>query len=745
MKAKRFLSLLLSLTLAVSLAAPAAAAEDPVADIAAQYGLGRPGVTTLPISGDLGWSMVTTTPAEGQEVTWRNLSYISFLEGKAQEYREAHAGEYDSFDAAAWLAESWPDWTKEEYLEIFEIADEESFKQAMWKEYCQVQVGILSWEEYEKQLMALYEEAFPGELDSLDTATLLAYEGYQDPVTAYMKDNYLEDEAAVRSQLLANYIEARRQIADTHDRAEGYRSADPGSWDGFDADAYYEENYYWVDKEEFMHSWRGPFYTEEDLKEYLYVEHMEENDPSFQWDWYAGDAALVVNGVTNYDTQLTTADGVSYLPAGELGAILGADLTGDEPVAIRPAAEAAGWDVTWNRMNNQVVLLDRERLTHGVVVPAGAIYDENDQPTDEDFLEYDLTQFEELLKRLLSAQKLEKGQSYRTTNTYSMTLTTLNSLDGDKDYKLDLKVDALARDGLMDVTVTANAAQLLELIPQAAMDKLSAQMGKLDFQNLKTLLTGCKFQLILDLEGGKAYWNLPLLRLVDDTVSEDTWFSLDLGDMDLTAVSEVLAALQDGEWSVGDFLYKMLLQDSAESYMGATSSYQSFLELYSVANTFFGPHTMSEQGGTLTWKLDTATVNQMFSGLAGYMGYYYDEYEEIPQFELFKEYDLTVTVDRNGRMTASAAIRPNMEGIAAMGTRGSWYDPGETALMTWALGLFDFRETARSQGTASHATGTLEFHWKNQMKLKVDTVADQEAVKDAPRTAPPAGAEVVEL
>lgn len=104
-----------------------------------------------------------------------------------------------------------------------------------------------------------------------------------------------------------------------------------------------------------------------------------------------------------------------------------------------------------------------------------------------------------------------------------------------------------------------------------------------------------------------------------------------------------------------------------------------------------------------------------------------------------------LSVDRNGRMTADAAVRPNMEGIAAMATQGSWYDAGETALMTWLLGLLDFRETAHSEGTANRSTGTAQFHWKNQFELDVSTTSTRTESRTAPRTAPPAGAETVEL
>lgn len=298
------------------------------------------------------------------------------------------------------------------------------------------------------------------------------------------------------------------------------------------------------------------------------------------------------------------------------------------------------------------------------------------------------------------------------------------------------------KDDVVDLTVTANAVQLLELLPQASLDKLGAQLGKASFQELRTLLTGCKLQAILNFGEGTLSWNVPLLTLMDDTVTEDTWFTTALDAGDEAVFSGVFAALQAGEWSLGGFLYEMLLTGSGDSYMGAEGSYDSFMMAYGMANTLFGPHTVSERGDTLTWKLDCETLNAALAGVAGYTG---SDEEEFALSSLFKEYEVMLSVDRNGRMTADAAVRPNMEGIAAMATQGSWYDAGETALMTWLLGLLDFRETAHSEGTANRSTGTAQFHWKNQFELDVSTTSTRTESRTAPRTAPPAGAETVEL
>ncbi len=671
--------------------------------------------------------------------------YDSFTLEFAQQYKMEHPEEYAAFDAGEWFAREWSFYdSKAEYMAAMGLTTEAEFLEDMWVEYTTYteayEAAWMDWQmQEEARAVEEYRTAHPGELEGLDLNVLLARRGYREPMEAYMSDFGIATEEEAVTRLLADYVSSRRLAQERHALAEEYRAADPEGWEGFDVDAYLAEEWGWYTKEEFMNSWLGPFYTEEELADYLFIEFTENRGNLWNWGWGDDDGpTLVVNGEVMYDAGLTTADGVSYLSAGELGAILGTDLVGEEPVAIREAALAAGWDVTWNAYRNQVVLLDREKLSRGIIVHniiAG-------ETPGTEFVEYDLSAFEALVNRLLAAQKWEEGKAYRTTNTYDLTLTAFNSLDGDESYDLTVRTEALVKDDVVDLTVTANAVQLLELLPQASLDKLGAQLGKASFQELRTLLTGCKLQAILNFGEGTLSWNVPLLTLMDDTVTEDTWFTTALDAGDEAVFSGVFAALQAGEWSLGGFLYEMLLTGSGDSYMGAEGSYDSFMMAYGMANTLFGPHTVSERGDTLTWKLDCETLNAALAGVAGYTG---SDEEEFALSSLFKEYEVMLSVDRNGRMTADAAVRPNMEGIAAMATQGSWYDAGETALMTWLLGLLDFRETAHSEGTANRSTGTAQFHWKNQFELDVSTTSTRTESRTAPRTAPPAGAETVEL
>lgn len=705
MKTKRTLSLFLALSLAVSLTVPAMAAEETPA---------LPGAEAM---------------ADVLEPAGLAGLYDQFTLDFAAQYKLDHPEEYAAFDAGAWFEQEWDFYSdKAEYMADMGLATEEEFWEDMWVEYTtyteEYEVAWQAWwAQEEAREVEEYRAAHPGELEGLDLTTLLARRGYREPLAAYMEDYGLATEEEARNRLLAEYVSSRRLAQERRDQAEAYRAADPESWESFDVDAYLAQEWGWYTKEEFMASWHGPFYSEEELADYLYIEFMEGQRGLWNWGWENdGGPTLVVNGVAVYDAGLTTADGVSYLPAGELGAILGADLAGEEPVAIREAALAAGWDVTWNSYCNQVVLLDRETLLSGL----------------------DLSRFEALVNRALSAREWEEGKTYRTTNTYDMTLTAFNSLDGDKTYDLTVKADMLMGDNAVDLTLTANAAQLLELLPQASLDKLGAELGKASFRDLKTLLTGCKLQVLLDMENGQISWNVPLLALVDDTVTENTWFTAAVDTTDAAVFARTFAALQSGEWSLGEVLYDALLKNSAESYLGAEDSYSDFVELSGMMDVFFGEKTVSERGGTLTWKVDADMVNGALAGLADLDGYD-DDGQEGATVSLFKEYKLELSVDRNGRMTADVAVRPDMEGIAAMATQGSWYDAGETALMTWILGLLDFKETAHSEGTASRSAGTAQFHWKNQFKLELDTSSTRAESRTAPRTTPPAGAEVVEL
>lgn len=695
MKAKRFLSFVVSLSLAVSLAAPAMAQEGTEDGFLDRYAFID--------------QYIANTPAA------------------------------EDFDDEAWYQEyvAWDvdDMTKEEYMEWLELSEEE-FRAEMWQSYAW-EMGLPIYEEaeaaYDAYVVEYYEAAHPGELEGLSTEDLLARMGYTEtltPVEQFIKDWGLDGEDEVRPALLRAYALERLNAEKLHADFLAYQGEYPEKWAEFDADAYFGEQYaYGFDsKEEYMETME---LSEEVFVEIMFVEYVEynrwewEHEGEDNWYWDGQDyerlITLYVNGQP-VDTDVTAADGVTYADPAVLGDILGTKFPGSDPISIRSAAEAAGWDVTWNSYRRQVVLLDREKLLTGVIVPGLG------------WVEEDISGLDRLAEKAQTVGTPEPGQSYQTTGTVDIAYTALNSLDGDETYTAQLKVEALTRDKVSEVSLSMDLAGLLDLLPKEALEEAKAQLPK-TARDLKTLLKGLKADLIWDGETGELYVNAPIVALVDPTpgISADTWYAFDL--------SELLEA-ETGTASVPEALYESLLEKSGTGWAGAGDAYSDFMMEKGLFHILFGPHAVTEKNGTLTWKLDGEMISaalDAFMGATGKPGGWGDA-------SLFKECRLEVTMDSKGNTSYDMAFRPDVEGItAAIYENSDPYYSLMGSLFAWRLlGMTDFRVAASGQSSAKGGASSLELHWKNSFKLALDMDTARKEVKTAPRTTPPDGAEIVE-
>lgn len=696
MKVKRFLSLMLSLALAVSLAAPALAAEEE---------------PTL-------------------------LSMYDYVE----EYMDQHPEIYEAFDADAHLAEEWGDWwTKEEYMEVCGLESEEDFKADMWQDYLDSfyydgtgDEGLYAqvYDAYREYLLGIYETRHPGELEGLVTEELLARAGYTRTLTPqehYMEDYDLDSPEEVRPSLLYNYAADRLAVEERHVRFLSYQTEYPETWESFDAEDYFAREYYWDSKEEYM---AGQNLTEEEFVEAMFVEYVEYYladggyddgyDDNWYWDGedYDRVITLYANGET-IDTDVTAADGVTYADPAVLNEILGTDLASSDPISIRSAAETAGWDVVWNSYRRQVALLDRERLLTGVIVPGLG------------WVEEDISGLDRLVEKAQAADPMEPGKSYRTTGTVELTYTALNSLDGDETYTAQLKVESLSRDKTTELSLSMELADLLRLVPDALMQEVRMELPG-SVKDLKALLNGVKVDLIWNGETGMLYVNAPIVALVDPTpgVDGDTWYAFDLSE---------LLEVEEESLNVSGALYQNLLEESETGWSGAGSAYSDFMVEKGLFHILFGPRAVTEKNGTLTWKLDEEMVSGAMGAFMGAMG----EPGDWSEHSLFRECRLEMTIGDKGEIGLDMALRPDMEGIAA-----AIYDNSFSYYGLFAgglLGMADFRYTAKGQSSAKGGSAKLELHWKNSFKLALDMDSVRKQVKDAPRTTPPETAQIVEI
>ena len=468
-KLSKLTALLLSLTMALTLALPAWAIED-----------------TPPL-------LISPAPADSADY----LDWYDFL----YQYLEEHPEHYEAFDADAWFTEHFGLFeSKEEFMESWGLTEETVFKEIIWSfyrdslEYSEFEDDPLCSEihaAYNAYIIGIYEARYPGELDSLTNEQLLVDQGYTQtltPMDQFMEDQGITDPAQARPTLLTIYAQGRLWMEQKHDIFLFCQEQYPEQWASFDADSWLAQEYPYYDKTEFM-SIRN-ISSEEQFREVMFVDYVDRE--SWKWDLdYPGsnsDITLMVNGEES-EAAVTLIDGVSCASADSLNAILGTQLTGDQ-ISIRQAAQEAGWDVIWNSADRVVYLYRQSDLPQG-----------------------DFSKFDELMNRLLAAAKTEKGQSYKTTETIDLKFTAFNTLDGDKTHTARVTAELVQRDALYEVTVTLNAADLMPLIPKASLNLMDAQFIK----DLTTLMRGCKFTLLLNGETGDLYINAPLLALLDST------------------------------------------------------------------------------------------------------------------------------------------------------------------------------------------------------------------------------------
>ncbi len=660
----------------------------------------------------------------------------------ARQYFADHPEHYAAFDADGFFAEAWGHYSKEEYMADMDMTDEEAFRQDMWDQWLMdygygwdTELYAVVEAAYQEELRALYSARHPGELEALKTEDLLSRQGYTEtltPVEQYMEDWGLNSEDQVRPTLLNTYVEDRIRAEQIHADYLVYAEGYPDQLAAFDADAYFAEEYPWYDsKAEYMQSYT--LFTDREFAEAMFVEHVEQN----YWEWnYEGDnwydpddwtypdedpkpLTLVVNGVPMADAVISAEDGWSYASVPTLNAIFGQHNVDDgEMKPLRAAAEAAGWDVGWNERNNTLFLLDGKSLKAQYAGSMAAL--------------------DAVLDWALTHAEVKEGQSYKTTETVDMTLTMLDSLDGDKDYKVDVTVEALQRDAVVELTVTVNAADLFRLLGDDLAEALAAELPKLTVKDLKNLLGGVKCSAILDLEQGNFYFNLPLLSAFDKTVSEDTWYAVSLGmgvDETLTdSLGMTLTDLAEDLPNVlAEVIYQSLLDDSAHRWTSPEDAFAETETAVAFLGALAGPDTLKKSGTTLTWTVDTKAMNTLFSEVLGV--------EAAP----FKVYELEYVMKGDGSFTYDVAVRPDMAGLARASMAGGYGSPALSILAGRLLGLFDFRVEGHSAGTADKAAGTVEYHQKNAFRLELDMDSERRAVRQSPAAMPPEGAAIVEL
>lgn len=661
---KKLISILLTLALTLSLSAPAlaaASAEVPLPDLIDPP---LPVEDTLVIR-DSGY------PMDAETVAWLEAhpEEAAAMEANLDQWVQTWG-----YGSVAEMAESWGE--SKAYIRDMLLEEQ------VWEAINQ---------EAQKAAQAEYAAAHPGYLDGFDPDAWLrrAYPDYRDPEEAFMADYDLADRAAFEDYMKGDYTNHLIWMEDLRNDIDAALAEDPSLLDGFDVDAYFTQEYpYYDSQEEFMPDYGLLDRTE--FETYLTWEYLTYYAaPSDPWTdeskkalgGVPGELGIMVNGTyLTFDGDKPYAEnGVTYVPADELGEALGLTLTGDY-VPLRETAQAAGCEIWWDQDYQTAVVIDPAALTETIDGGFTALND-------------------------VLAKSVPAWERWAETEDWTVTLTMFDTLNGDKTYPMTLTQESLYGPEGLQTTGKYDLSALMTLLEGMG---LLEYVGE-DERNVVAAVLSGDYELRWDMESGDMAFTascLPdLLSIMGTPYPKDLWFTLD-GETteELTAL---LSDLMDRETPVTVGALTWALTPST-TYGSPVFYWRDAMDFADALALFLGDDALVREGDAWVLRLGMAEVATLLG---------YDEDAYVYDYLGLEDFTLECAFGDDGSVTGS---------LLCLTPDGSW-SPAMRIAARWDLDL--------TSGTVE-----AEFHLKNQMKLTITGTSVLEKTDGKPETGVPEGA-----
>ena len=260
-------------------------------------------------------------------------------------------------------------------------------------------------------------------------------------------------------------------------------------------------------------------------------------------------------------------------------------------VPVRFFAEAFGLTVQWDQDMQTAVLYDRAALVSDI---------------DSKFT---------VLNKWIKAQpSTENARTLRTVATIGAVYTAFDTIDGDKDYKVDVKAEILANGQAVEATVTVDLRVLASYFlddPQAD-DVLTAAQAAL----LRSALSNVKLELLCNADSGDLYLKCPAVTkilAIDETdnadlkaLSNGAWLHINWADSTFGALfSENLKILKNNTFtSVGESIVASTESAVVEYKLGWEYLYDDVAHEVNNLNDLLGDKKFTASGSRYTAKLD---------------------------------------------------------------------------------------------------------------------------------------------
>lgn len=260
-------------------------------------------------------------------------------------------------------------------------------------------------------------------------------------------------------------------------------------------------------------------------------------------------------------------------------------------VPVRFFAEGFGLTVQWDQDMQTAVLYDRAALVSDI---------------DSKFT---------VLNKWIKAQpSTENAKTLRTVATIGAAYTAFDTIDGNKDYKVDVKAEILANGQAIEATVTVDLRVLASyfLGDSQADDVLTAAQAAL----LRSALSNVKLELLCSADSGDLYLKCPAVAKIlamDETdnadlkaLSNGAWLHINWADSTFGALfSENLKILKNNTFtSVGERIVAANESNVTAYELGWEDFYRNIKNDVNRLNNLLGDEQFTASGSRYTAKLD---------------------------------------------------------------------------------------------------------------------------------------------
>lgn len=260
-------------------------------------------------------------------------------------------------------------------------------------------------------------------------------------------------------------------------------------------------------------------------------------------------------------------------------------------VPVRFFVEAFGLTVQWDQDMQTAVLYDRAALVNDI---------------DSKFT---------VLNKWIKAQpSTENAKTLRTVATIGAAYTAFDTIDGNKDYKVDVKAEILANGQATQATVTVDLRVLASyfLGDSQADDVLTAAQAAL----LRSALSNVKLELLCSADSGDLYLKCPAVAKIlamdktDDAdlkaLSNGAWLHINWADSTFGALfSENLKILKNNTFtSVGESIVAANESNVTAYELGWEDFYRNIKNDVNRLNNLLGDEKFTASGSRCTAKLD---------------------------------------------------------------------------------------------------------------------------------------------